>query len=296
MWTHYLYYSLILLCFSQSFEEVFNTKIGECNLKIESSKNDLGLKKIIISNAESLVSEFGPVNKNKFQVNIINSKNSVKHFPNWASGIAFKSKVFILRDKLSNTVLSHEICHIYQNKIRNSKTFPSWFKEGMAMYFSKDFFDQEVTTLSESVLLDYIIEIDKLGHISKLKGDKNIKVAYQESLYAYQKIINDYSDIVIKEIIHDMNNNVTTFEVAFQKVIGIPLSKFTSKADKEIKESAITSIFFNLPSILIFISSIIITVIFIYIKVRNKKTIKRWEIEEQLELLNEDNSNNIDNN
>ena len=296
MWTHYLYYSLILLCFLQSFEESFNTKIGECNLKIESSKNDLGLKKIIISNAESLVSEFGPVNKNKFQVNIINSKNSVKHFPNWASGIAFKSKVFILRDKLSNTVLSHEICHIYQNKIRNSKTFPSWFKEGMAMYFSKDFFDQEVTTLSESVLLDYIIEIDKLGHISTLKGDKNIKVAYQESLYAYQKIINDYSDIVIKEIIHDMNNNVTTFEVAFQKVIGIPLSKFTSKADKEIKESAITSIFFNLPSILIFISSIIITVIFIYIKVRNKKTIKRWEIEEQLELLNEDNSNNIDNN
>ena len=93
-----------------------------------------------------------------------------------------------------------------------------------------------------------------------------------------------------------MNNNATTFEVAFQKVIGIPLSKFTSKADKEIKESAITSIFFNLPSILIFISSIIITVIFIYIKVRNKKTIKRWEIEEQLELLNEDNSNNIDNN
>ena len=270
--------------------------MGECNLKIESSKNDLGLKKIIISNAESLVSEFGPVNKNKFQVNIINSKNSVKHFPNWASGIAFKSKVFILRDKLSNTVLSHEICHIYQNKIRNSKTFPSWFKEGMAMYFSKDFFDQEVTTLSESVLLDYIIEIDKLGHISTLKGDKNIKVAYQESLYAYQKVINDYSDIVIKEIIHDMNNNVTTFEVAFQKVIGIPLSKFTSKADKEIKESAITSIFFNLPSILIFISSIIITVIFIYIKVRNKKTIKRWEIEEQLELLNEDNSNNIDNN
>ena len=296
MWTHYLYYSLILLCFLQSFEESFNTKIGECNLKIESSKNDLGLKKIIISNAESLVSEFGPVNKNKFQVNIINSKNSVKHFPNWASGIAFKSKVFILRDKLSNTVLSHEICHIYQNKIRNSKTFPSWFKEGMAMYFSKDFFDQEVTTLSESVLLDYIIEIDKLGHISTLKGDKNIKVAYQESLYAYQKIINDYSDIVIKEIIHDMNNNVTTFEVAFQKVIGIPLSKFTSKADREIKESAITSIFFNLPSILIFISSIIITVIFIYIKVRNKKTIKRWEIEEQLELLNEDNSNNIDNN
>jgi hypothetical protein len=166
----------------------------------------------------------------------------------------------------------------------------------MAMYFSKDFFDQEVTTLSESVLLDYIIEIDKLGHISTLKGGKNIKVAYQESLYAYQKIINDYSDVAIKDIIYSMNNTNTTFEVAFEKVIGISLSKFSSKTDKEIKESTITSIFFNLPNILIFISSIIITIIFIYIKVRNKKTIKKWEIEEQLELLNEDNSNNSDNN
>ena len=108
-----------------------------------------------------LVQEFGDVNKNKFEVNIINDKKSVKQFPNWAAGIAFKNKIYILRDKLSSTLLSHELCHIYQNKIKNSTTFPSWFKEGMAMYFSRDFFSKDVSTISESILLDYIIEIEK---------------------------------------------------------------------------------------------------------------------------------------
>ena len=36
-----------------------------------------------------LVQEFGDVNRNKFEVNIINDKKSVKKFPNWAAG-AFK--------------------------------------------------------------------------------------------------------------------------------------------------------------------------------------------------------------
>ncbi len=294
MLIRYLYYSIFFICSLYSFEASFITRIGACKLNIESSQNDLGLTDKIISISERLVDNFGPTNKTSFEVNIINNKSSIKRFPNWAAGIAFKNKVFILRDKLSSTVLSHEVCHIYQNKVKNSKTFPSWFKEGMAMYFSKDFFDQDVTTLSESVLLDYVIEIDKLGNISKLKNTKDVRLAYQESLYAYQKIINDFSNIAIVKIINKMNNN-TSFEIAFESVTGISLDEFTSDADQEIKQSGITAIFFNLPSILIFISSIIITIIFTYIKIRNKKTIKKWEIEEELELLNENNINDNNN-
>ena len=80
-----------------------------------------------------------------------------------------------------------------------------------------------------------------------------------------------------------------SFEIAFQNIIGMSLNEFTSNIDDQIKKSGFTTIFFNLPSILIFISSIIIMIIFTYIRFRNKKTIKKWEIEEQLELLNEDN-------
>ena len=79
--------------------------------------------------------------------------------------------------------------------------------------------------------------------------------------------------------------------IAFQNIIGISLNEFTSNIDNQIKKSGLTTIFFNFPSILIFISSIIIIIIFTYIRFRNKKTIKKWEIEEELELLNE---NNID--
>ena len=262
--------------------------MGICQLNIQSSNNDLNLRNQIISISEMLVQEFGDVNKNKFEVNIINNKKSLKQFPNWASGIAFKNKIYILRDKLSSTVLSHELCHIYQNKIKNSATFPSWFKEGMAMYFSRDFFNKDVSAISESILLDYIIEIDQLSNISKLKNEKEIRLAYQESLYAYKKIVSNYSNSSIVKILDEMKDN-KSFEIAFQNIIGISLNEFTSNIDDQIKKSGLTTIFFNLPSILIFISSIIIMIIFTYIRFRNKKTIKKWEIEEQLELLNEDN-------
>ncbi len=288
MLTRFLYYSITFICLLYPYQDTFNTKMGICQLNIQSSNNDLNLIKQIISISEILVQEFGYVNKNKFEVNIINNKKSLKQFPNWASGIAFKNKIYILRDKLSSTVLSHELCHIYQNKIKNSATFPSWFKEGMAMYFSRDFFNKDVSAISESILLDYIIEIDQLSNISKLKNEKEIRLAYQESLYAYKKIVSNYSNSSIVKILDEMKDN-KSFEIAFQNIIGISLNEFTSNIDDQIKKSGLTTIFFNLPSILIFISSIIIMIIFTYIRFRNKKTIKKWEIEEQLELLNEDN-------
>lgn len=290
MLTRFLYYSITFICLLYPYQDTFNTKMGICQLNIQSSNDDLNLRKQIISISKMLVQEFGDVNKNKFEVNIINDKKSVKQFPNWAAGIAFKNKIYILRDKLSSTLLSHELCHIYQNKIKNSTTFPSWFKEGMAMYFSRDFFSNDVSTISESILLDYIIEIDQLSNISKLKNKKEIRLAYQESLYAYKKIVSDYSNSSIIKILDEMKDN-KSFEIAFQNIIGISLNEFTSNIDNQIKKSGLTTIFFNLPSILIFISSIIIIIIFTYIRFRNKKTIKKWEIEEELELLNE---NNID--
>ena len=293
MWIQYLYYSFfILFSFLFPYQEIFDTAIGKCHLNIEGSNSDLNLKKQIKLSAQNLVIQFGPVNNQIFYINIIDDKKNIAKFPDWASGVAIGKKVFIHRGKLSNTIVNHELCHVYQHKIKNSKTIPAWFKEGMAMYFSKDFFNKEKTILSESLLLDYVIELDDLHNFSKLKSFKEIKLAYQESLYAFEKIINNYSAESIKKIIYQMNNG-NSFKNSFKNIIGIELKDFQSMADEDIKKSSSIPIFLNLPNFLFFISSIIIFIIFIYIKLRNKKIIKKWELEEELELLDE---NNIDDN
>ena len=48
-----------------SIPDTFNTKMGICKLNIQSSNNDLNLRKQIISISEMLVQEFGDVNRNK---------------------------------------------------------------------------------------------------------------------------------------------------------------------------------------------------------------------------------------
>ena len=88
-----------------------------------------------------------------------------------------------------------------------------------------------------------------------------------------------------------MNHN--SFQKAFKDIIGIELKEFQLEIDKDIEESSYFPIFLSLPNFLFFISSIIIFIIFIYIKLRNKRIIKKWKLEEEIEALDE---NNIDHN
>ena len=73
----------------------------------------------------------------------------------------------------------------------------------------------------------------------QLENPKDVKVAYQESLYAYQKIINEYSSNAIRDIIKQMNNN-NSFNKAFKDILDIELSDhyefFSSEYNEEIKQ------------------------------------------------------------
>jgi len=269
------------------------TKIGTCH--IEESLNQKEMIKHVQIITNDLIDQFGEIyNKQSFYIRVINNKEWLKKFPNldWAAGLAIKNQVFINNSKISNNkdlleTISHEICHIYQYRIKNSNTLPSWFKEGMAMCFSKKKSINN-NTISKSIWLRCLIDLNDLNNISSL--DKNqIDLAYQESRLAYEMMIDKFGYQTIKTIISEMNNNNISFDLAFKKVTGINLNDFETEFDLKLINSDDRYIIFKQPMNWFFLSAIILIVIFIVVKFRNKKIIRKWEIEDELEKLNEDN-------
>ena len=115
-----------------------------------------------------------------------------------------------------------------------------------------------------------------------MKNYNEVSSSYKQSLIAYSNIIINYGGQSINEIISQMNKGFL-FDDAFENVIGISLYDFENQTNQKIKKSNKRSVFLRFPSFVIFIASITIFVVFIYIKKRNKKTIQRWQLEEELE-------------
>ena len=270
----------------------FNTEIGECHLNYESSDNNI--IKHIQKTANELIKEFGLVKKQDFSINIINSSTKrpkILKKLSWAVGVAQKNKVIIDAEKINNykellQTITHEICHIYQYRINNYPTFPSWFKEGMAMHFSKENSLNRKNLVSQSIWLNCLIELKELKKISILDKSK-VSLGYAESLIAYETIINQFGIKSVKSIINRMNNLNDSFSQAFEKINNLSLTDFEVFFDNKIKKSNYKWGILKNPMNWFFLSSILVIIVFIFVKFRNKKVIERMILEEELEQLNE---------
>ena len=294
MWIRYHYYKLLLIFNILVATIDFETEMGRCY--IEHSSKDIVLIEDIQKITKNLIKQFGNIDKkDPFYIKIINDNNLwQKKFPNldWAIGIAIKNKIFINREKISNNkklleTISHEICHVYQHKIKNGDTFPSWFKEGMAMHFSKEFSFDKNNTIAKSIWLNCLIELNDLKNISHL--DKNqINIAYQESRLAYESIIRQFGVESINGILQKMKDDNVSFDLAFRSNTNTNLIDFETQFDLELITSDNKYIIFRQPMNWFFLSAIILIIIYIVVRFRNKKIIRKWEIEEELRILNED--------
>ena len=88
-----------------------------------------------------------------------------------------------------------------------------------------------------------------------------------------------------------MNYENLSFKLAFKKINNIDLIDFESNFDLELINSKNKFIIFTEPMSWFFFSTIGLIIIFSIIKFRNRKIIKKWEIEEEIEKLNEDTFN-----
>ena len=282
----------LLLSISLIFSKTFHTEIGQCTMEIYDGKikNISELIDIIKSEAKTLVADLGQVKQKPFSIYITNDLNKFNKIagpvPEWGIAVAKNkfNKIIMQSPNVAQIsyskfkkVLKHELNHIYIFQTPKYETIPSWFKEGIAMYYSNEFSISHKLEISNFLWKNKIIPLTKLQTINK---HGNITLQYAESAAAIESLIYYYGENIIIEIFNNLHLN-QTFELALENAIKETYIDFQINFQSFLNENykwvfllrSGKHFFVILPFLLIFG--------FYYKSYKNKKTLKLWELEEE---------------
>jgi len=284
----------LLLSISLIFSKTFHTEIGQCTMEVYDGKikNIPELIDIIKSEAKTLVADLGQVKQKPFSIHITNDLNKFNKIagpvPEWGIAVAKNkfNKIIMQSPNVAQIsyskfkkVLKHELNHIYIFQTPKHKTIPSWFKEGIAMYYSNEFSISHKLEISNFLWKNKIVPLTKLQTIN---NHGNITLQYAESAAAIESLIYYYGENIIIEIFNNLHLN-QTFELALENAIKETYIDFQINFQSFLNENykwvfllrSGKHFFVILPFLLIFG--------FYYKSYKNKKTLKLWELEEELD-------------
>jgi len=298
MLTQFQYYSFFLLFFSIFFcSPLYNSNWGD----YEIDNNSLNIKNkeienIVNNQIEYINSLFPSVNnKRKFKIIITdyNPKQKLSNTWEWSLGY-IRGHQIIIKDP-ANThisknrfvkVLRHEINHLYLNKL-NNKVIPRWFQEGFAMKYAKQ------NHISYKLNVANELSNKDLFNINHLDEKFNTTRTMFDFAYGYSLVLIEYLSIfygekTINKIINNLKDG-NNFEDSFFNATSINLDEFNIKLVNYIDNKYRWLNLIKFPNFILVLAPFLLFIGFIFKKLNNQKLLKKWEIEEELlDLQNDD--------
>ena len=277
--------------------------LGEFNLIL--SSEDEVLRKLCINTIKShtvdLFSKYGSVDTVSFFVYITDQNDEFesltsKNIPSWAVGVARGNKIVIKSPKQKsmtyndfNKVLKHEISHLYLSQI-NTK-FPSWFNEGFAMYNAHEFNTDRKINISWNLLLGNIVPLNQLKDFLSLSKSQSY-LYYSQSGASIEAMIFYYGHDILDDIL-SYTKQGDNFNQAFLKATeGDTIDKFSIKYISYLNDNFRFLFLSQFQKIIFFLIPFLLLLIWFYKRQKNKKIMKLWEIEDQLEDFENTNNEN----
>jgi len=290
---------LLLLFFCPIIADTFSTAFGECTLEIyDGQVDDISeFVQLIQDETINLTQEFGQVQSLPFSVYITSNmkdfnKKTKGPVPEWGIAVAKMNpdRIIMKAPGIANIsftrmkeVMIHELNHIYMFRIPGYNTLPSWFKEGMAMKNSNEFSLLHKIEISRYIWKKQTIPLLRLRNINQYSIDK-VKLAYGESAAAVEALGSYYGEDILVDIItnlHQTKDFIETLEI----ITGEEFVDFQIKFEQYL-EANFKWIFLLQSSKYIYIILPLVLVLgYFYRYHRSKKTLKKWELEEELENI-----------
>ncbi len=290
---------IFIVLFMPCFGDVFPTAIGECTLEIYGGevKDIPEIVKLIQEESNKLIETLGKVKKRPFSVYLTADmqdfhKKSKGPVPEWGIAVAKRNpdRVILKAPGIANVsyprlkeVIIHELNHIYMFRIPYYTTMPSWFKEGMAMAASNEFSLLHKLEISKSLWNDQSLPLQGLHHFGRIPNN-NIKLAYGESAAAIEAFHYYYGKDASVLLLDKMRNGLE-FTEAIESIIGEEYVEFQIKFELYLEENYSWVFLLRSGNYLYVLLPIILVLGFWYKTHRNRKKLKQWEMEEELEKL-----------
>jgi hypothetical protein len=293
----YLLTALLLIinfnyfCSSSTIEQSI---LGEFNLIFSSEKEVL--RKLCIntikSHTEDLFSKYGSVETVSFKVYITDQDDEFKsltskNIPTWAIGVAQGNRIVIKSPKKKSMtynnfkkILQHEISHLYLSQINNK--FPLWFNEGFSMYNAHEFNINRKINISWNLLLKRIVNLNQLKDFLSLSKSKSY-LYYSQSGASIEAMIFYYGNDILYNILFYTKQNNNFSQAFFRATGGDTIDEFSVKYRSYLNNHFRFLFIYQFQKIIFFLIPFLLLLIWFYKRKNNKKIMKLWKIEDQLQ-------------
>lgn len=276
----------------------FNTALGLCRLEIYGGDvvNTVDIQELIHSEADKLVEEFGKVSVRPFDVFMPRTRKEfyklAKSAPEWGIAVALKrqNRIVIQAPSVSKIsynrleeVIIHEINHLYLHRLSGHNSVPSWFMEGMAMRSSGEFSLLHKIAISRSLWQKNLIPLPGLYNFGT-KPKALIKLAYGQAAAAVNALEYYYGNQFINDQLNLLKQG-DDFWTSFTKLTGQDEIDFQVNYENYLANQFRWMFLLKTRNLAFILLPVILVIGFWLKRKRSNKILKKWEIEEALEDL-----------
>ena len=209
-----------------------------------------------------------------------------ENFPDWSEGVASPSKNLVILKSPNimpdhaeiGKIAIHELTHILLNKAVHGNPIPRWFNEGLAVYYSGEKAFASGSLISKALITKSIIDLNDIDDVLVFNRDK-AQLAYQESYLAVVYLFEQFGKDKVKEIISELGKG-HTIDQALLNVIEMDLCDFENEWNQYIKKKYRWRFLVDFDNYLWIMMLALFLLGFLLMRLRNRRTIKRWEEED----------------
>ena len=209
-----------------------------------------------------------------------------ENFPDWSDGVASPSRNIIilkssniLPEHADNSKIAvHELAHILLNQAVNGNPIPRWFNEGLAVYYSGEKAFASGSLISKALVTKSIIDLTDIDDVLTFYSNK-AQLAYQESYLAVSYLFEQYGKEKVKEIISELGKGLP-LDQALLNIIGMEMLDFEYEWHQHIKKKYRWRFLVDFDTYLWILILALFILGFILMRLKNKRTIKRWDEED----------------
>lgn len=280
----------VFCIFTQAEEQL---QIDRMTLSFRSDTEDKKfidyIKKDLIQRLSLLKSFYGTLPAENYKIYLLKNKKRFDTFskndlPEWSRAIAYvKENTIILKINSAEDVLEssktlvHELSHLLLYRRFNKQKIPVWINEGLAEYMAgKEFSVSEKTIIANALWANTLIPLSRIDSLLSF-GAVKARLSYLESLAAVKFYIGKHG---IKSLYKLLENIDRTADVnqAFLITVGYDFIDFELEWYKELDDKYFWMVILNLDSLLWISITVLAIIVFISIKIRNKKKIEKLDL------------------
>jgi hypothetical protein len=208
--------------------------------------------------------------------------------PHWGEGIADPMRNLIVLKSPGMTdnhsrfpkLIRHELVHILIGQsVPEPQTLPKWFNEGMALIYARDAEFARGTAISRALLTDEMIPLDEIEHVLKFQQVK-ARLAYEQSYAFTAFLIEEYGERKLLDLLKRVMTGIS-FEQVFTDVYGMDQFDMELLWFEYLQKKYRWRFLEEFETFLWILMPVLVILAVIIMRVRNRKTMQRWENEDR---------------